>query len=168
MPVGQQPEDIATRIAELVYNETKDDNSIILAVSQATTDIANSDSLSMAKRVDPRLDRTIAVITKLDLMDKGTDARKILRGEIFPVKNGIIGVVNRSQLDLQLNKSLEKARRDEEIFFKTHYPYLGNRCGTTYLGMVLNKHLMHHIQNFLPVLKVCFFAKLKNFTCILP
>lgn len=40
--------------------------------------------------------RTLAVITKLDLMDAGTDAMDVLMGRVIPVKLGIIGVVNRS------------------------------------------------------------------------
>lgn len=48
--------------------------------------------------------RTLAVITKLDLMDAGTDAVEVLCGRIIPVKLGIIGVVNRSQADINNKK----------------------------------------------------------------
>ena len=48
--------------------------------------------------------RTLAVVTKLDLMDAGTDAMDVLCGRIIPVKLGIIGVVNRSQADIHDNK----------------------------------------------------------------
>jgi len=48
--------------------------------------------------------RTLAVITKLDLMDAGTDAMEILCGRVIPVKLGIIGVVNRSQADINKRK----------------------------------------------------------------
>lgn len=39
--------------------------------------------------------RTLLVISKLDLMDAGTDALEVLLGRVIPVKLGIIGVVNR-------------------------------------------------------------------------
>lgn len=39
-------------------------------------------------------------MTKLDLMDKGTNAYDVLAGDVIPVKLGIIGVVNRSQQDI--------------------------------------------------------------------
>ena len=39
--------------------------------------------------------RTLVVLTKLDLMDRGTDATDVLLGKVVPVKLGIIGVVNR-------------------------------------------------------------------------
>lgn len=48
--------------------------------------------------------RTLAVITKLDLMDAGTDAMEVLCGRVIPVKLGIIGVVNRSQADINNKK----------------------------------------------------------------
>ena len=48
--------------------------------------------------------RTLAVITKLDLMDAGTDAMELLCGRVIPVKLGIIGVVNRSQADIMNKK----------------------------------------------------------------
>ena len=48
--------------------------------------------------------RTLAVLTKLDLMDRGTDAYDVLCGRIIPVKLGIIGVVNRSQEDIHKKK----------------------------------------------------------------
>lgn len=48
--------------------------------------------------------RTLAVVTKLDLMDHGTDAMEVLCGRVIPVKLGIIGVVNRSQADINSQK----------------------------------------------------------------
>ena len=44
------------------------------------------------------------MVTKLDLMDHGTDAMDVLCGRVIPVKLGIIGVVNRSQADIKSNK----------------------------------------------------------------
>jgi dynamin 1-like protein len=46
----------------------------------------------------------LAVITKLDLMDHGTDAYDVLCGRVIPVKLGILGVINRSQLDIKNKK----------------------------------------------------------------
>ena len=50
--------------------------------------------------------RTLAVVTKLDLMDQGTDAMDVLCGRVIPVKLGIVGVVNRSQADI-FNKKVK-------------------------------------------------------------
>ncbi|KAF6216804.1 hypothetical protein GE061_001154 [Apolygus lucorum] len=100
VPVGDQPEDIENQIRELVFHYIRNPNSIILAVTPANTDMATSESIKIAKEVDPDGRRTLAVVTKLDLMDAGTDAIDVLCGKVIPVKLGIIGVVNRSQQDI--------------------------------------------------------------------
>jgi dynamin 1-like protein len=61
-------------------------NSIILAVSSANTDLANSDALKLAREVDPEGERTVGVLTKLDIMDKGTDAMDVLTGRVYPLR----------------------------------------------------------------------------------
>jgi hypothetical protein len=61
----------------------------------ANVDIANSDAIKIAREVDPSGARTIGVCTKLDLMDKGTNAMDVLTGKVVRMKLGIIGVVNR-------------------------------------------------------------------------
>ena len=72
-------------------------NALILALTAANTDIANSDSLQMARSVDPDGDRTIGVVSKIDLMDEGTDALELLQGNLYPLKLGYFGVKCRSQ-----------------------------------------------------------------------
>jgi dynamin 1-like protein len=115
-------------------------NAVILAVSPANQDIANSDSLKLARSVDPRGLRTIGVLTKLDLMDAGTNALDILTGRTYPLKLGFIGVVNRSQQDINAGLPMEEALRKEEEFFRNHPAYrnLAHRCGTKYLAKSLN------------------------------
>ena len=71
VPVGDQPEDIEVKIANLVRHYIRNPNSLILAVTPANIDIATSESLKLAKEVDPEGRRTLAVITKLDIMDAG-------------------------------------------------------------------------------------------------
>ena len=100
-----------------------------MAVTPANADIANSDALKLAKKVDPDGHRTIGVITKLDLMDLGTDASDIFQGRICPLKLGYFGVVNRSQNDIDERKSLRDALNSEDNWFKkdpkaTPYRYL--------------------------------------------
>ncbi|XP_021922512.1 dynamin-1-like protein isoform X2 [Zootermopsis nevadensis] len=153
VPVGDQPEDIESQIRELVLKYISNPNSIILAVVTANTDMATSESLKMAKECDPDGRRTLAVVTKLDLMDAGTDAIDILCGRVIPVKLGIIGIVNRSQQDIMDNKSIKDALKDEAAFLQRKYPTLANRNGTPYLAKTLNRLLMHHIRDCLPDLK---------------
>ncbi|KAM4749640.1 dynamin-1-like protein isoform 3-T3 [Rhinophrynus dorsalis] len=153
VPVGDQPKDIEVQIRELIIRYISNPNSIILAVTAANTDMATSEALKIARESDPDGRRTLAVITKLDLMDAGTDAMDVLLGRVIPVKLGIIGVVNRSQLDINNKKSVADSIRDEYAFLQKKYPSLANRNGTKYLARTLNRLLMHHIRDCLPELK---------------
>lgn len=91
--------------------------------------------------MDPQGRRTIGVLTKLDLMDNGTHALDILTGRVYPLKLGFIGVVNRSQQDINGNVSMLAARKAEEEFFNSHAAYknIAHRCGTKYLAKTLNQ-----------------------------
>ncbi|XP_060891760.1 dynamin-1-like protein isoform X1 [Labrus mixtus] len=153
VPVGDQPKDIELQIRDLIVKYISNPNSIILAVTAANTDMATSEALKVAREVDPDGRRTLAVVTKLDLMDAGTDAMDVLMGRVIPVKLGIIGVVNRSQLDINQKKLVADSIRDEYAFLQRKYPSLANRNGTKYLARTLNRLLMHHIRDCLPELK---------------
>ena len=115
--------------------------SVILAVSPANVDLANSESLKLARSVDPQGRRTIGVLTKLDLMDAGTNAADILTGRVYPLKLGFIGVVNRSQQDINSEKGMDAALEAETEFFKNHPAYrnIAHKNGTRYLAKTLNQ-----------------------------
>ncbi|RSH94514.1 Dynamin- GTPase protein [Saitozyma podzolica] len=155
VPVGDQPTDIERQIKNLVLDYITKPNSVILAVSPANVDLANSDSLKLARSVDPRGLRTLGVLSKLDLMDAGTNALDVLTGRTYPLKLGFVGVVNRSQQDIMENVPMEDARRKEEEFFRNHpvYRNIAHRCGTKFLAKTLNGVLMHHIREKLPDMK---------------
>lgn len=153
VPVGDQPEDIEQQIREMILTYVQNPNSIILAVSSANTDFSTSEALKLARDADPDGRRTLAVITKLDLMDHGTDAYDTLCGRVIPVKLGIVGVINRSQLDIKNKKPIEDSLKDEATFLQKHYPSIASRNGTQYLARTLNRLLMHHIRDCLPALK---------------
>ena len=110
-------------------------------MSPANVDLANSDSLKLARSVDPQSRRTIGVLTKLDLMDAGTNALDILTGRVYPLKLGFIGVVNRSQQDINVEKSMDDARESESEFFKNHPAYrnIAHKSGTKYMARTLNQ-----------------------------
>ena len=155
VPIGDQPTDIEKQTRNLISEYIAKPNSIILAVSPANVDIVNSEALKLARHVDPMGRRTIGVLTKIDLMDHGTNALDILSGRIYPLKLGFIGVVNRSQQDIQGNKSLADALNDEADFFRLNPAYrnMANRCGTHFLAKSLNSTLMAHIRDRLPDIK---------------
>ncbi|KAL7199747.1 hypothetical protein ACSBR2_021952 [Camellia fascicularis] len=91
----------------------------------------------------------------LDIMDRGTDARNFLLGKVIPLRLGYVGVVNRSQEDIMLNRSIKDALVAEEKFFRSRpvYSDLVDRCGVPQLAKKLNQILVQHIRTILPGLK---------------
>ena len=152
--VEDQPADIADQIKKMVMAYITPKNAIILAITPANTDLANSDSLIAAREVDPNGDRTIGVLTKIDIMDKGTNARDILLNKVYPLKLGYIGVINRSQADINAKKKVASSASEEMKFFKSNEAYadIADNCGTQFLSQTLNQILMKHIKNQIPAL----------------
>lgn len=155
IPIGDQPTDIERQTRNLISEYISKPNCIILAVSPANVDLVNSESLKLARQVDPTGKRTVGILTKLDLMDQGTNALDILKGNVYPLKLGFIGIVNRSQQDIAENKPLEDSLQSEQQFFLNHPAYrsMASKCGTKYLAQTLNKILMNHIRERLPDIK---------------
>ncbi|KAH9034052.1 Dynamin central region-domain-containing protein [Lactarius deliciosus] len=151
VPVGDQPKDI--------------EKQILLAVTPANTDLANSDGLKMAREVDPEGTRTIGVLTKVDLMDAGTDVVDILAGRVIPLRLGYVPVVNRGQRDIDTSKPIQQALDAERHFFESHPAYQGKAqyCGTPFLARKLNMILMHHIRATLPDIKARITSQLQKF-----
>ncbi|XP_067846808.1 dynamin 3a isoform X3 [Heptranchias perlo] len=155
VPVGDQPADIEYQIRDMIMQFIIRENCLILAVTPANTDLANSDALKLAKEVDPQGLRTIGVITKLDLMDDGTDARDVLENKLLPLRRGYIGVVNRSQKDIEGKKDIKTSLAAERTFFLSQpaYRHMAERMGTPHLQKVLNEQLTNHIRETLPALQ---------------
>ncbi|XP_023260064.1 dynamin-2 isoform X2 [Seriola lalandi dorsalis] len=153
--VGDQPHDIEQQIRDMLMQFITKESCLILAVTPANTDLANSDALKIAKEVDPQGMRTIGVITKLDLMDEGTDAKDILENKLLPLRRGYIGVVNRSQKDIDGKKDIRAALAAERKFFLSHpaYRHMAERMGTPHLQKTLNQQLTNHIRDTLPGLR---------------
>ncbi|MED6276725.1 Dynamin-2 [Characodon lateralis] len=153
--VGDQPPDIEHQIRDMLMQFITKESCLVLAVTPANMDLANSDALKIAKEVDPQGLRTIGVITKLDLMDEGTDAKDILENKLLPLRRGYIGVVNRSQKDIDGKKDIRAALAAERKFFLSHpaYRHLADRMGTPYLQKALNQQLTNHIRDTLPGLR---------------
>lgn len=155
VPTSDQPKNICMKIEEMCRKYIINKNAIILAVSAANIDISTSDSLQLARSVDPSYDRTIGVLTKIDLMDRGTDIITILSGKIIKLRFGFVPVVSRSQSDIDRNKLIDAALEDEKKFFDEHIAYKSKSmyCGTAYLVSKLNYILHEHIKICLPELQ---------------
>uniref|UniRef100_A0A8C7QLS5 dynamin GTPase n=1 Tax=Oncorhynchus mykiss TaxID=8022 RepID=A0A8C7QLS5_ONCMY len=122
VPVGDQPVDIEQQIRDMIMQFICRESCLILAVTPANSDLANSDALKLAKDVDPQ---------------------------------GYIGVVNRSQKDIDGKKDIKMAMAAERKFFLTHpaYRHMAEKMGTPCLQKVLNQQLTNHIRDTLPAFR---------------
>jgi GTP-binding protein EngB required for normal cell division len=130
-----------------------DQRTIILCVIPANQDMSTSDSLQMAKELDPKGTRTLGVITKIDIMDKGTNAKKMLLGEEIPLRLGYVGVKGRSKFDIDNNCTVKQGLDAEKQYFASHPVYSTmppGHVGTEILSQKLTKILFNHIRNYLP------------------
>lgn len=159
-----QSEDSVKEIRNMVLEYISQPNCLILAVSPANQDLALSDALEIAEIVDPERVRTIGVLTKLDLMDEGTDARDILENRKIPLQRGYIGVLNRNQKDIESGKDIHYSLAKEAKFFSSTpcYKPLADRMGTRYLRKTLNEQLYAHIKEYLPTVRTQLSQKLES------
>ena len=123
VPHGDQPLDIERKIQDLILQYIHPKSAIIAAVCPANNDLANADALKLARKVDPMGERTLGILTKIDLMDEGTHVLEILRGQVYPLKLGYVPVVCRSQKDIMEGKAIDEALKNEAKFFKSHERY---------------------------------------------
>lgn len=154
--VGDQPKDIEIQILNMIKEYIERKNTIILAVSAANVDISTSDALKLAKEVDPQGLRTLGLLTKIDIVNRGENVLDILQNKVLPLKMGYIGVVNRNQEDINNKKNISEAQDNERHFFMNHpiYSAVAERAGTAYLSKQLNSILLNHIKTSIPELKV--------------
>lgn len=152
--VEGQPESIVQEIEDMVRSYVEKPNCILLAITPANQDVATSDAIKIAREVDPTGERTIGVLTKLDLMDKGTNALDVLEGRSYRLQHPWVGLVNRSQADININVDMVVARHKEREFFATspEYRHLANRMGSEYLAKLLSKHLESVIKARIPAI----------------
>ena len=139
VPVGDQPKNIEEITKNMARRYAEDPLTIILCVIAANSDIATSDGLMLAKEIDTTGSRTIGVLTKLDIMDAGTDARKVLLNEEIALKLGYVGVKNRSKQDLLNKLSMAETVKKEKEFFKSHPSYKNLPPGHLGTDVLINK-----------------------------
>lgn len=165
IPIGDQPKDIERITKDMVTRYCRDERTIILCVIPANADMSTSEALQLAQGLDTEGIRTIGVITKIDIMDKGTDARKMILNQEIPLKLGYIGVKGRTQEDIQNKLSVGASLREEDEFFSSHPAYrhlprdvLGTRSLVSKLTSVMYKHM----KNVLPSILKEINHKIKN------
>uniref|UniRef100_A0A7N2MDK0 Dynamin-type G domain-containing protein n=1 Tax=Quercus lobata TaxID=97700 RepID=A0A7N2MDK0_QUELO len=141
--VEGQPESIVEDIENMVRTYIEKPNCIILAISSANQDVATSDAIKLAREVDATGERTFGVLTKLDSMDKGTNALDVIEGRSYRLHHPWVGIVNRSQADINKNVDILVARCKEWEYFATSPDsgHLASKMGSECLAKLLSKHL---------------------------
>lgn len=124
-----QPKDIKDRIRNLVGTYISNKESIIMAVMPARTDIEADIALDLIKEHDPRCERTVGILTKLDLMNEGTDITDLLENKIskdLQLGYGYYGIKNRNKVQMD-NMSVLEGLKAEQDFFNEHPIYSNKR-----------------------------------------
>ena len=145
-----QPPELKQKIADLCDKYIQPPN-VILAISAADVDLANSTALRASRRVDPRGERTIGVITKMDLVDAARGA-SILSDRKYPLRLGYVGVVSRvpqtsgglfSRGSGNITSAIVK---NENAFFSAHPLEYGPQSDLAVGTTTLRKKLMHVLE----------------------
>ena len=155
VPLKGQPDNIDSQIKKIVLDFISNSNSIILAITPSNIDISNSDSLRIAREVDPYFTRTLGVISKVDLVENYLEFVNIIKNNVYPLKYGYIGVTCRTSKENLNNKSLDNQIKDEEDIYKeiNEYSEILNNLGIKNLTNKLKDLLTEKIKLSIPTIK---------------
>ncbi|XP_016086439.1 interferon-induced GTP-binding protein Mx3-like [Sinocyclocheilus grahami] len=159
VPVEGQPEDIGKQIKRLIMKYIKKHETINLVVVPCNTDIATTEALKMAQEVDPEGIRTVAILTKPDLIDKDTEKSvlAIVHNKVIPLRKGYIVVKCRGQQQIDDEIPLEAAAQMERDFFQNHDYFRcllkADNATIKSLAVKLTQDLVEHIKKSLPQLQ---------------
>ncbi|XP_041067582.1 interferon-induced GTP-binding protein Mx-like isoform X2 [Carcharodon carcharias] len=157
--IGNQPQDIGKLTKGLIRSYIQRKETIILVVIPCTMDIATTEALKMAHEFDPDGERTLGVLTKPDLIDKGTEESilNIIENKVVPLKKGYILVKCRGQNELNANTTMSAALEEEITFLKnsSHFrPLLEKGVASfEHLSEKLTNELIQQIANWLPIME---------------
>ncbi|XP_048017704.1 interferon-induced GTP-binding protein Mx-like [Megalobrama amblycephala] len=156
VPVHDQPDDISDQIKNLILKYITKNETIILVVVPCNVDITTTEALRMARDVDSEGHRTLAILTKPDLIDKGAeiDVLNTVQGKVVPLSKGYIIVRCRGQSDINNKIPLSEAMEMEMEFFRNHRYFSSllndDKASTQCLAKKLTKELVDHIKKSLP------------------
>ncbi|KAI4886761.1 hypothetical protein NFI96_027917 [Prochilodus magdalenae] len=164
--VKGQPEDIGDQIKRLIRKFITKQETINLVVVPCNVDIATTEALKMAQVEDPNGERTLGILTKPDLVDKGTEETvvDIVHNEIINLTKGYMIVRCRGQKEIMDRVSLTDAMEKEKAFFKDHAQFSTlfeeGKATIPKLAEKLTLELVNHIERSLPRLEEQIEAKL--------
>ena len=150
-----QPKDIKQQIRDMVGSYISSPKSIILAVMPARTDLEADIALDLIKEYDPEGDRTIGVLTKVDLMNENTDISSYLENKVskdLQMKYGYFAIRNRTTKESG-EITLQEGYVKEREFFRNHIIYGKMKTDTLGIPNMTNKIseiLIQNIKDSLP------------------
>ncbi|PLB43684.1 putative mitochondrial dynamin GTPase [Aspergillus steynii IBT 23096] len=144
-----QPPELKQKISDLCDKYIQAPN-VILAISAADVDLANSTALRASRRVDPRGERTIGVITKMDLVDPDRGVN-ILSDKKYPLRLGYVGVVCRIPQTTALfsrgsGNITSAILKNENAYFSAHPQEFGSQSDLSIGVTTLRNKLMHVLE----------------------
>ena len=152
-----QPHDIKKQIIDLASSYIKNPKTLILAVMAARDDLETDMALELIKQYEPNGDRTIGIITKIDLMNKGSDVSHYLDNRIskdLQLKYGYFAIKNRSLEERISHTSLESFKIEADYFNKNINIYnRRDRLGLQSVEGVLVNVMIDRIRSNLPLIK---------------
>ncbi|XP_072369301.1 interferon-induced GTP-binding protein Mx3-like isoform X2 [Scyliorhinus torazame] len=166
--VGNQPINIGEQIKKLIKSFIQKQETINLVVVPCNVDIATTEALKMAQEVDPSGERTLGILTKPDLVDKGTEANvvDIVRNIVVELRKGYMIVKCRGQKDINDKLTLDDAITKEKAFFEDHEQFRQlldeGKASIPCLASRLTTELVNHIIRSLPQLRKDVEMKLSN------
>lgn len=153
----EQTEDDVHVVQAMVDSYLQNPRTIILAVVQANNDIANQGIIQKSHRFDPAGERTVGIITKPDLINKGTEkriARLAKNEDTTKLKLGFFLVRNPTPSELVSAISSKQHRAIEDQYFRSspwkEQALSADRVGIASLQRYLQGLLDQHIERELP------------------
>jgi vacuolar protein sorting-associated protein 1 len=153
-----QPKDIKDQIINLVSSYIKQKNSLIIAVIAARHDIEADMAMELIKNADPQGNRTIGVLTKIDLMNDDSDITNYLENNVsndLKLKYGYFGIRNKPMgLMSGGGSGIGSIIEAERVYFANHPVYRNerykSRLGIPILTTCLSNILISNIKQCLP------------------
>lgn len=139
------------------------ERTIILCVCQGNVDISTLISLQMVGELDPEGERTLGVLTKVDIMNQGTNAVKVLRGDEVDLHHGFVAVKGRSQTQISSGMTISEALEMEQEYFEDHPEYSQLSNGKEVLGIpalvnkistIMNRHIKKSLPSIIEEIKI--------------
>ncbi|KAL5349553.1 hypothetical protein ACLOAV_005848 [Pseudogymnoascus australis] len=155
----QTEEDIAL-VDTLVDAYLKSSRTIILAVVQANNDIANQSVIRRARKFDRDGQRTVGIITKPDLINKGTEGRiaSLAKNE-SPIKLKLGFYLLKNPSPSQLESGMSRSEQiHQELDFFASASWKEHRLDPSRIGIISLQHFLQdlhsrHIEKELPMVR---------------